>query len=311
MLRSRAAWLILILGLTVGSVSCAAAGRGAPAPSPEDGAPRPVAPPPVVAPSAPMPATPPPVSVPIPDEPPAPDRADASVAFRFPRVAAQPPDLTVVIHNDGARALPMVTFASAACFARHWLAITVTGRDGRPLALGPCPVRSFPGTATTIAPGADLTVVLPLREVFPTIGPGDFDVDLRWDPTALRAALGPDAGFDVLSSSVSDTRLTIAKPRRQFEIRRGQSVTLPGGATLRFGGHSHKMVDADSAPGPLIVVGAFGPAGTRAEEFSVSLFPDAGPAIFELGPDGSPHVFELIDFAYDESMRLRYFGVLR
>lgn len=261
-----------------------------------------------------MPATPP--SPPVADEPQPPERVDASVAFRFPRVATQPPDLTVVIHNHGTRALPMVTFASAACFAHHWLAINVSvregsGRDRRPLALGPCPVRSFPGIATTIAPGAALTVVLPLREVFPTIGRGDFDVELRWDATALRAALGPDAGFDASSTSVSDTRLTIAKPRKELEIRRGQSVTLPGGATLRFAGHSHKMVDADSAPGPLMVGGAFGPAGGRSEEFTVSLFPDAGPAIFELGPDGARHVFELIDYAYDESMRLRYFGVLR
>lgn len=247
-----------------------------------------------------------------PEAPAAPARREATISFGFPRVATQPPELGVLIRNTGTQPLPMVAFPSAACFAHFWLGIRVTELGGRALAQQSCAMASFPGTAKSIAPGESLKVVLPLRDVFPDLGFGDFDIDLRWDPTELRAALGPDAGFDVLQWSVSDTRLTIAKPKKELVIRRGESVALPGGATLQFDGHSHKSVDAESAPGPLIVGGSFGGRGKSKEEFWASIFPDQRPTIFDLVTrDGEKHTFELMEYVYGESMRLRYFGVLK
>lgn len=239
-------------------------------------------------------------------------RQEATVSFGFPRVATQPPDLTVQIRNTGTTPLPMVAFPNAACFAHFWLGIRVTELGGRALGRRPCEVFDFPGTDKPIAPGESLKVVMPMRDLFPEIGAGDFDIDLRWDPTELRAALGPDAGFDVTSWSVSDTRFTIAKPKKELVIRRGESTALPGGATLQFDGHSHKSVDSDSAPGPLIIGGSFAAPGKPKEEFWVSVFTQDQPVLFDLVTKaGERHTFELVDHVYGESMRLRYFGVLK
>lgn len=266
---------------------------------------------------APPPSTPPPRPSPTLD--PAPDsgapppvaRHEATVSFGFPRVAMQPPDLTVQIRNLGATPLPMVAFPDAACFAHFWLGIRVTEHGGRALGRRPCESFDFPGTDKPIAPGESLRVVMSMRDLFPEIGAGDFDIDLRWDPTELRAALGADAGFDVTSWSVSDTRFTITKPKKELVIRRGESTALPGGATLQFDGHSHKSVDADSAPGPLIIGGSFAARGQPKEEFWVSVFTQDRPVIFDLVTKaGERHTFELVDHVYGESMRLRYFGVL-
>jgi hypothetical protein len=234
------------------------------------------------------------------------------VSFRFPRVATEPPALTVLIRNATGRALPMVTFGSPACFAHFMMRIHVTPRGGEPLPSRVCPVKDFPGTPTTIAAGTELQVVLPLGEVFPAIGTGTFEIDVAWDVGELRDALGPDAGFEVMSWSVTDTQFTVAKAKKEFVIRRGQSVKLPGGATLTFAGHSHKRVLAGSGPGPLIVGGRFAAPRLAAQDFSASLFPDEGPAIFDLGPDDGPqHTFELLAWEYDASMTLRYYGALR
>lgn len=272
-----------------------------------------MAPPSFAPPPRPTPTLGPEPTAPEPDAPPPPvARHEATVSFGFPRVAMQPPDLTVQIRNVGTTPLPMVAFPNAACFAHFWLGIRVTEQRGRALGRRPCAFFDFPGTDKPIAPGESLRVVMSMRDLFPEIGTGDFDIDLRWDPTELRAALGAGAGFDVTSWSVSDTRFTIAKPKKELVIRRGESTALPGGATLQFDGHSHKSVDAESAPGPLIIGGSFAARGEPKEEFWVSVFTQDRPVLFDLvSKTGERHTFELVDHVYGESMRLRYFGVLK
>lgn len=229
------------------------------------------------------------------------------MSFGLVRVAPEPSSLTVVVRNHTAAPLPMIAFQRAACFAHFWLRIELATASGKPLRAADCAVRDFPGIAQPIAVGAEAKFVLPLRELFPTLRTGDFTVRISWDPTRLRDVLGPDAGFDILSSSQNETEISIAKPRKELVIKRGESVTLPGGAELHFAGHSHKSVDAESAPGPLMVGGTFTVPGGPPDKFHLSIFPDEKRTFFL----GETHAFELMDYVYDESMRLRYYGPRR
>lgn len=90
---------------------------------------------------------------------------------------------------------------------------------------------------------------------------------------------------------------------RELTITRGQTVDLPGGRKLYFSGHSHKDVTPEMGPSPLMIGGTFTKPGAPPERFSVNVHLEHSK-IFTVSDED----FELIDYDYNQSMRLKYVG---
>jgi hypothetical protein len=290
-------------------LACKPAAPIAAAPAPE-----PASPPPAVQEPAPEPATSPdpapaPASEPAPPPsdppPPAPARKrDAHVRFVLePLVAPRSPTLRIDVHNRGDEPLEIVELEGA-CFAWHWLSLRVVDPRGRELTPLPCKVKDFPGSAQPIAPDAWHRTTVKLDEVFGELRRGVYGIEVDWDPTRLREALGPDAGFHASSSSLNLTEFAIAPVRKVARIKRGSTTTMPDGAKLTFTGNSHKNVAAGDGPGPLGVSGVFTPPRGKPAPFDQWVHVEES-GFFTVG-DG--YMLELIAHTYDATITVRYFG---
>ena len=227
--------------------------------------------------------------------------ASASVGFGIARVGPAAPMLTVRVHNDGTTPITMTDYADPTCFAERWLRLVVTDGKSKTVKPSAC-AKPGPGTSRLIAPGAEVRFDIPLAKVFPALGAGSYGFAAGWKSAAPDDA----AAFSVLESSLNESRFTIARPQAEVTIARGQTITLPDGAKLTFSGHSHKDVDARSAPGPLIVNGTFGPPKQAAKPFYASVFVESSRMILL----ADAYAFELVDYVYGESMKLTYYGNL-
>ncbi|MBK6922162.1 MAG: hypothetical protein IPH07_32520 [Deltaproteobacteria bacterium] len=218
-----------------------------------------------------------------------------------PALGTSAPKLTVIIHNLDTAPLPMVEFADVGCFARAWLAIDLVDARGKAVAAKRCTTPRATGHASPIGVGSTVSFEVALAELFPACKRGVFRIDVAWDPQGIRASHGPSAGFDSAPSPVNLLEFTVAEPVETFTIQRGGTAKLSGGAQLHFAGHSHKMTEQGDES-PLLVNGTFALADKAPASFYASLYPNR-VATFELAPG---HVFELLDWDYDVSMKLRY-----
>lgn len=218
-----------------------------------------------------------------------------------PALGTTAPTVTVTVHNLDSKPLPMVDFDDAACFSQAWLAVRITDARGKALAPKVCKTPRARGHATPIAAGATLRRELPLASLYPTWKRGVYRIEITWDPRGIRASHGADAGFGTRSTSQNLLEFTVAESLKEFTIRRDETAALPGGAKLHFLGHSHKSTE-EGQDSPLLVNGTFSAPGKPAESFYASLLPGRH-VTFEVAPG---HAFELLDWDYDVSMRLRY-----
>jgi hypothetical protein len=235
------------------------------------------------------------------DDPPL-SRSILHVSFQVdPVVGEHPPTLVVSVRNPTAQTVPFVRFADTRCFAFHHLGLQIT-RKGKPVALAPCVVKDWPGVVGSLAAGAEERVVLPFAELAASWPHGTYAIAVHYDPGELERSTSTTAAH-ASQSSLNTESFTIARPLKQFRVAARKSVTLPDGVILEFGGHSHKSIGPGQTS-PLIVGGKITVKGGKPDSFYASLYPPAS-RLFTLA-DG--RVFELVDYAYDEWMDLRYYG---
>jgi hypothetical protein len=224
-----------------------------------------------------------------------------------PEVGEGPPVLTITVSNPSAVAVPMTRFDDVRCVAQHYLRLKVVLASGKQQAWRACAVKDWPGREEPLAAGGELALQVPLAELAASWPRGRYEVDVSWDPSELVRARGEAAAVRASQSSQNFSEFFIARPLATVKVMRGATVTLPDGVQVRFAGHSHK----DVGPGqrsPLIVRGSLTRAGAaRGEEFSLNLQTEE-TRVFWLE---ERLAFELVDHAYDEWMRLRYYGKQR
>lgn len=293
---------VALLALT----ACAA--RPAPPPAPVD--PTPPAPP-IAEPPAP-PEPPPPEPAPTPAEPatPPPPAAPPKFAVIFqlaPEVGPTPPTLDITVRAAAATGpVPLTAFDDPACFVHHYLDLRITRPNRKPQPLAPCMIKDWPGTDAPLAVGEVRRIKIPLAKLATSWPRGTYGLDISWNPHNLALARGEAAAVRASQSQQSGTGFTIARPIKTFRITRGGSVDLPDGVALRFTGHGHKSVEAGQSS-PLILHGTIARPGGKPREFSVNIHTEH-TRVFRLADD---LVFELGEYAYDDFMKLHYYGKLR
>lgn len=227
-----------------------------------------------------------------------PAQVDFVLASSFGTAA---PKLTVILHNLDTAPLPMVEFADVACFARAWLSIDVVGARDKPVPRKACATPRATGHPAPVGVGSTVSYEVDLAALFPAAKRGPYYVDVHWDPRGIRASHGAAAGFESEPSTGSLLEFTVADAVETFTIRRGETVSLRGGAKLQFAGHSHKRT-YEGQESPLLINGTFATDAAPAKEYYASVYPGR-LVTFE---PASGHVFELLDWDYDVSMQLRY-----
>lgn len=244
-----------------------------------------------------MPTAPTPLPV-----PPA-HKASFIVAFVIePTVGDKPPTLRVTVRNPNATALPLTTFSSPACFAKHYLSIELTRPGAKPPTVAPCTMKDFAGTEGQLAPNTERTIELPLATVFKKLTAGRYDISFSWDASELDR-VRPGTGVGASLSSTNITQFVIAPVLSTFRIARGKTANLPGGHRLTFRAHGHKRTMAGGPPSPLIIHGELTRKRKTAEAFSINVYREER-RVFSI----DDLVFELVDHEYDGWMQLRYFG---
>lgn len=227
-----------------------------------------------------------------------------TVTFEIqPLIGEKPPVLAVTLHNASTQALSYTRFDGARCFVDFLLNLTITGPSEKPIVLTPCGVKTWPGTDASLATGGSEKFLVPFAELADTWPLGTYSLGVSWNPAKLEQARGimvPQA----LQTSLNSHLFSIIRPLAKLRIRRGETVKLPGGVRLTFVGHGHK----DGEPGdtsPLIIDGKIATsANGKAEDFSVHLH-TGHSRVFRVGDD---RVFEVVSYAYDDWMELRYYG---
>ncbi len=236
---------------------------------------------------------------------PAPDpsapRTDLEVGFAvLPEVGEAPPVLRVVLRNLSAAPIAMVRFPEARCFAHFYMKLRISGLRG-PVTLTPCAGEDGPGSEFNLAANGEERVLLPLAELAPKWPRGTYEIEVEWDPSGLDQARGTTSAR-ARQTSLNTSKFAIVPALVTVRVERGETVALPGGARLTFAGHSHKRVMAGDSS-PLMIYGTIAGRG-KPEAFSLNLHTEL-TRLIRIGDD---QVFELVDYAYDEWMVLRYYG---
>ncbi len=244
----------------------------------------------------------PPVETP-PQPPPEPG---VTVSFAIaPVVGSEAPTLTITVRNPSAQAVPMTRFDDPGCFVRHYLGLRIVRPDGTPQPLAGCAILDWPGREEPLAAGGELLLRVPLAPLATRWPRGCYRFELAWDPTELARQLGEAAAVQSSQTSLNTEFFAIVRPLATVRVTRGQTVKLPGGASLQLVGHGHKRVMAGDTS-PLIIRGTFTRPGKPPEGFGHSLQMES-TRLFWLD---DIYAFELVDYAYDDWMELRYFGAV-
>lgn len=218
-------------------------------------------------------------------------------------IGEKPPVLAIKLTNTSTQAMPYSRFEGARCIVDFLLNLTITGPDDKPMVLTPCVVKSWPGTDANLAAGGTDRLLVPLADLADKWPLGTYSIGVQWNPARLEAARGikvPRA----LQTSLNSHVFSIVRPLAQLRIRRGETVKLPGGIRFTFAGHGHKNVEPGDTS-PLIIYGKITTsAAVKDEDFSVNLHTEHS-RIFRAGDD---RVFEVVNYAYDDWMELRYYG---
>lgn len=269
-------------------------------------------------PATPTTATPDPASDPAPLEPAPPPAEPAPLApagppkfevmFKIsPDVGPTPPILDITIRSATAtQPVPLTAFDDPVCFVHHYLDLEISRPSRKPQPLAQCVVKAWPGADAPLAVGEVRQIKIPLAKLATSWPRGTYGLAIAWNPQNLAAARGEAAAVRASQSQQSGTGFTIASPIKTFRITRGSSVDLPDGVVLRFTGHGHKDVEP-GMDSPLIIHGTLARPGGKPDEFSVNLHTEH-TRIFRLEDD---LVFELVEYAYDDFMKLHYYGKLR
>lgn len=234
--------------------------------------------------------------------PPAPEPPEVSaVASVSSRIGATPPTLTLVVTNTTSQVLRVAKTKEPRC----WLPLYVTGRllksDGTPVAeIKRC--KAVRSETLELAPSATLTIEVPLAQLFKKLPRGSYQLDVALDATGARTADGSGLAW---RQPLPSFMFTVAKLVSTFTIERGRPAPLAKGVTLTFTGHGHKHTMEGDPPSPLLIAAQLATAGTTTEVSASVQTEDHAP--FQLGP----HTFDLVEYAYDERMTLRYWGTVR
>lgn len=220
-----------------------------------------------------------------------------------PLIGEKPPVLTVTLHNASAQAIPYSRFEGARCFVDFLLNLTITGPDGKPVVLTPCVVKAWPGVDANLAAGGTERLLVPFADLADKWPLGTYSLRIIWNPDRLEQARGikvPRA----LQTSLNSHLFSIVRPLAKLRIKRGETVKLPDGVRFTFDAHGHKEVEKGDTS-PLIIHGKIATsANGKAEDFGLNLHIEHSK-MFRVGDD---RVFEVVNYAYDDWMELRYYG---
>lgn len=220
------------------------------------------------------------------------------------------PTLEVTVQNPTPAAVPFMTTERPQCFVYFYLQLKLRTPEGDVVAPLPCTILSWPGNATQLKAGGEYKKTMTLAELFPgrPWKAGAYELDVIWKPDPLRSYQDGRFALGASSQGVTSWQFTITKALTTLRIQKGDTAALPDGARLQFRAHGHKRVEPDSSPGPLIVRGSFvAPGQTTATEFSAPVYPGTS-RIMHIA---NGYTFELVNYAYDTFMELRYFGALK
>ncbi len=216
------------------------------------------------------------------------------------KIGAQAPVLKVVVTNPMTSPVQLAAVENPLC----WIGLYFTGRLMKPdltevATLKPC---KDPGTKTfELAPKDSITVEVAVDKLFKKIPKGTFELALQFDSSQATArdrqlAVGTDTPL------TSALRFTIAKLVKTFTITTDTPASLGKGVTLTFVRHGHKNMLPGSGPSPLLISATLTVRGkTRAVDAAVD-----GKGPFALGG----HVFSIVDYSYDDFMKLDYWGTI-
>lgn len=227
-----------------------------------------------------------------------------SVTFEIqPVVGEKPPVLAVTLHNEGAQAIPYTRFDGGRCVVDFLLDLMIKGPDGKPVVITPCVVKAWPGIDASLAAGGSQKMLVPFADLADKWPLGTYSLRVLWNASRLEQARGIKVP-QVLQSSLNSSSFSIVRPLAKLRIRRGETVKLPDGVRFTFAAHGHKEVEKGDTS-PLIVHGKIATSATsKEEEFGVNLHTEYS-RMMHLGDN---RVFEVVDYAYDDWMELRYFG---
>lgn len=211
--------------------------------------------------------------------------------------AGTPLTFTVQIKNVSKEAQTAQLLTDDVCLVLKQLSGTLENPAGKEVAGVEC--TSSEEATVTIAPESTFTRTVELSKVFPKAkwNAGRWKFDVTWKHASLDAGSG-----HVSQTSQTGEALVRAKSLQTFTIKHKGSVTLSDGSVFKFRAHGHKHVEAGQRS-PLIIRGEFAPGGKKNEEFDANIDTE-DERVFDL--DG--RVFELLEWKYDESMKLKYFG---
>jgi len=220
-------------------------------------------------------------------------------------IGDKPPTLVVTVDNAGATAVPLPRLTDPGCFVFYNLRIARTPPKQKPAAAKVTCARDAI-TDGVLAAGTSVSFAIPLGRLFDPWDKGVHGLDVDWDQRELAKVKGDAAVLPVGSTTNAATRFAIADVPATVRADRDQPVKLPGGVTFVLTGHGHKHVMTGGPPSPLIVHGTIAQGKAAPVDVSVNVHVEESK-LFRLEGD---HVFELVDYAYDEYMTLRYFGRL-
>ncbi|HNF77948.1 MAG TPA: hypothetical protein PKX14_14245 [Thauera aminoaromatica] len=198
------------------------------------------------------------------------------------------PSITLEVHCEAAEAMVLKVPKDDVCLVVKLLQATLANPAGKAQAPAACTNEEL--VEVRLEPGGDFSRRVELAKVWPGVkwGAGQWELDLGWND-----ALGTKIG----QLSTPSDPLVRAKALQTFTVKARKTVKLDDGTTFEFQAHGHKRT-MEGQRSPLIIVGA-----VKGEDFSVNLVTEE-ERVFE----ANGRVFELIEWKYDESMKLRYFG---
>lgn len=217
---------------------------------------------------------------------------------------ATAPVVAVTLSNGGSAPIALAGVATPAGPFPQCVRVTldrITRTDCSPVAVTE---PESGGDSIAIEPHASVLHQLDLGLLLPGGGldHGAYVVGIELDMPP-----GPDredVGAPLQPASVlTSAELYVADVRERFEIRKGRTVRLSSGPTVRFVGHGHKRVRAGQQS-PLII------------ELAIQWRPSQQPVreIFRAFPGEEillvrrSHVLELVEYEYDERMTLLDYG---
>jgi len=296
--------MIVIVRLALAAILLAACGSSPP-PKTETPAPAPVEP---ARPTTP-PDRPPPIGV-DPGQPeapkpvetkPQPPRLSARAAFSS-LIAEKSPTVTITVTNPEVYAVPIAKVTKPICWLALYTRAELTRPDGKESEMKPCK-DDGKHAIEDLAPGATKTITLNVSELFGTLGLGQYSLNFDWDTTEAGKLDEKLVVFGKLEQRRRD--FIVAKLLSTFSIAKGKTAPIDGKVKLLFVSHGHKSVSSTGPGSPLLINAEIVENG-KGREVYASIHTEDKELV---NLDG--YIFDVVEYKYDESMKLRYWGKLQ